>query len=1515
MPTKSDIELALQQVTDQQSFFSHLLARTLDWPTGDVRQIEDVAYGWTAEELNASELHADLIDGTVWQIQPFENDQPWGIFVLDFKRADILSPRRGMAGALRQVLRGLVASRRKDAKLPSWKREHLLFICTYGWTSFRFAYFRSRPEEPQSARLATFGWEPNVSARTVCEFNLPALAWPDDTSDTAQWVSAWGKAFDKEPLTKDFFRRFDDALEAIKSDLEGYQELPSAAAYTQAQLLLERLIFLYFLQNRGWLDQDRHYLLNHLREHLAAPEAFTCYTDFLDKLFWTLSTAPGEAGRLPRIPFMNGGLFDDDEFRPGTRSANPPLKVRNVRLKFVFERLLEAFNFTVLEDTPLNQEVAVDPEMLGKVFESIVLHAEEADPDAVAPDKRKATGSYYTPRIVVHFICREALYQYLLNHLPGEGWGPRLKTLLAMDVSDGVDEAATVLLKKTITPQQATEVRDLVGPLKCCDPAVGSGAFPVGLMHELVNLLRLLEAAANGYVDPVRKSGADWLHRTKANIVQNCLFGVDIQQQAIEICRLRLWLTLIVDYDLGVDPFQADRSQFSAAIDHISQLPNLEMNFHCGDSLHDHICGVPTVILPERASRHASEFQTIFKIAGELHQAKRAEKKKKLRIAIIENRLKVSRRIVEEELKLLETRDSALNGLFGMDETGAKKRERNEREMKRLKEALKKVEADCHKLEQVERRPLDKRFYSELRKLEGADFNSPFNFSWQIDFPGVFGTDLNPGFDIVVGNPPFVTARNPERRELYFERWPRVCYKNYLLVCPFFEMSFGLLKSSGQLGFIVSNAFAKRDLGKPLVEKFLPTIDLQKVVDCSGLMFPGHGTPTCIVFARQPAMVEAEWRDRPVRVSAILPGGGDLRTPPEESLLWKTIATVHDAPGFENAQLRVDDRSRHEISRWPWTFARDDDTSSQFAASVRLKEFCSEPVGAQFITGKDEAYVVSADYVRRARLPVSALKAYGTGEDVRDWSPTSKEFIVFPYDGELRPLKEPLQESLSTHLAPHREVLENCVISSSIKKKETRLRWFEFRRLARKKFEAPYNIVIPQIATHAHFAVVNHSVAYKEKAQAIVLKAGCAGRQVLLLAGVLNSALILDSLKKICFSKRESEIPEKDTYYEFSGGKLEELLLCPCLVDSLAGRETDTAPKLTSLSEKCSTLGASMSGLAMGKLFECQNEAYNTFTLSLPGHVPPDRRLRTVFEDYSSLARNYADACTLRDGIRREMIALQEEMDWLVYSLYALLAPNGSAVQIANEPEPLDQALRPFRLWAEAEGDYDRAVALIPKEWTPDRRRVWQARLAAIRDNEHIRRIEQPVYKRRWDEQWKVGNQWRSGPIAYAAEFVKAFEWWLKEKAEWWLEHKKQGGPVDFDEWVAALWDDTRVNAAWPVAAENYALLAHEKAKEKADAQGGPVPPAPERAIGFAAFRSAFRRIIEEETVPSGFAFGIPYDELKSKLKKEIPKKLQAVRGKLNVPRERFHTLGRNEYAWAGLQFKQKPQTATAAKS
>jgi hypothetical protein len=154
MPTSAEIEQALKQVHNQESFFKDLLATTLEWPTGDVGKIEDIAYGWSQSDLNTAGLEEKLVEGSIWQLQPAATGQPWGIFVLEFKNEDSLSPRRGLSGALRKVLKGLVGARRKDPKLPSCKREHLLFICTYKWTHFCFAYYRSKPDEPRSARLS-----------------------------------------------------------------------------------------------------------------------------------------------------------------------------------------------------------------------------------------------------------------------------------------------------------------------------------------------------------------------------------------------------------------------------------------------------------------------------------------------------------------------------------------------------------------------------------------------------------------------------------------------------------------------------------------------------------------------------------------------------------------------------------------------------------------------------------------------------------------------------------------------------------------------------------------------------------------------------------------------------------------------------------------------------------------------------------------------------------------------------------------------------------------------------------------------------------------------------------------------------------------------------------------------------------------------------------------------------------------------------------------------------------------
>ena len=474
------LDASVQSVKDFPSLLK-LLHDDLRWPLPDEPSPEDITFDWSPGELRIQDAQAQrLKGGVVQQLRPLVSKQPLGIFYIEFAHAQLYRT------ALRQVVRGLVPNRRRDPALQAWRHENLLFICaTKDYQLISFAHFKG--DSLAKAKLATFGWERGSDyIHTLCKFNLPALTWPDDEDDAESWLASWTKAFDKEPLTKEFFKRFDNALNDIKGDLERFQKLKPAEAYSRAQLLLERLLFLYFLQRRGWLNQNRDFLAENFRVHRARPNEFSYYEDFLEKLFWSLASSPQSDNRLPGIPFLNGGLFDDDEFAltQVRKKHNPPLQIRNATFRNVFDNFLEAFHFTVREDTPLNQEVAVDPEMLGKVFESIVLHAEAADPEANAPDKRKSTGSYYTPRIVVHFICQEVLHQYLTNHLPGDNWAPRMKKIFEIEATEGLEEDQLKQLRELLTPKEGRTLLNMLKGLKCCDPAVGSGAFPVGLMHD-----------------------------------------------------------------------------------------------------------------------------------------------------------------------------------------------------------------------------------------------------------------------------------------------------------------------------------------------------------------------------------------------------------------------------------------------------------------------------------------------------------------------------------------------------------------------------------------------------------------------------------------------------------------------------------------------------------------------------------------------------------------------------------------------------------------------------------------------------------------------------------------------------------------------------------------------------------------------------------------------------------------------------------------------------------------------
>ena len=519
------------------------LREKLGWYIPEDVELEDIAFPWSPEDLDLDELTDELIVDCQ-QLPPFptsqptfefvENTQPWGIFFLQFDSESVYRT------ALRRVLRGLVETRDRDASLPAWKHDHLLFICTTAdFQRFAFAHFAATTENWRRAVLSIFSWEQgDTHIRTLCEYNLPALAFPSGGfSSDQEWLQAWQKAFSIKAVTKKFFAEYQEVFEQVEAAIKGIPKSEKEKRRLYTQRLFNRLMFLRFIEKKGWLTYNGN--REYLRTLFDATEASETDENFLnDRLFWAFFRGLGNVTNLleesaevverrGNVPFLNGGLFEmHDEYDQRNAVHIPNDKFAEIL------KLFERYNFTVTESTPLDIEVAVDPEMLGKVFEEIVTG-------------RHDTGSYYTPRPVVSFMCRESLKVCLCNK------------------TDETEEC----LGKFDDDGDATEIRDpekvleVLQTLRICDPACGSGAYLLGMMSELLRLREALFRSQN--VDPRTT------YQRKLDIIQKNLYGVDKDEFAVNIAMLRLWLSLAVDYE----------------DDTPEPLPNLDYKVATGDSL------------------------------------------------------------------------------------------------------------------------------------------------------------------------------------------------------------------------------------------------------------------------------------------------------------------------------------------------------------------------------------------------------------------------------------------------------------------------------------------------------------------------------------------------------------------------------------------------------------------------------------------------------------------------------------------------------------------------------------------------------------------------------------------------------------------------------------------------------------------------------------------------------------------------------------------------------------------
>jgi type I restriction-modification system DNA methylase subunit len=409
-------------------------------------------------------------------------------------------------------------------------------------------------------------------------------------NDHAPYLSDIENAFSIEAVSDEFYEKYkallfnlvDEIEKIVKKDKTVKEEFESKniSILNFSKKLLGQIVFLYFLQKKGWLgleekakygEGDKNFLRS-LFNKTKPGENF--FNDSLEYLFYDALSKKRVTDYYERfktrIPFLNGGLFDPIAFYDWQKTDIViPNKIFSDRkgdeegtgILDVFD----LYNFTVKEDEPLETEVAIDPEMLGKVFERMLDVTE-----------RKSKGAFYTPREIVHYMAQQCLLYFLETELQNE-IVPKEDLEMFIHYGEHIIDKDIAIeegkLSQTANKQQipesirqnADDIDKALEKIKICDPAVGSGAFPVGIMNEIVKLRKLLTPFLKKENAKDRSA-----YRFKSNAIQNSIYGVDIDAGAVEIAKLRLWLSMVVDEE---------------RIDNIEPLPNLEYKIVQGNSL------------------------------------------------------------------------------------------------------------------------------------------------------------------------------------------------------------------------------------------------------------------------------------------------------------------------------------------------------------------------------------------------------------------------------------------------------------------------------------------------------------------------------------------------------------------------------------------------------------------------------------------------------------------------------------------------------------------------------------------------------------------------------------------------------------------------------------------------------------------------------------------------------------------------------------------------------------------
>ena len=511
--------------------------------------------------------------------------------------------------------------------------------------------------------------------------------------------------------------------------------------------MMGRITFLHFLQRKGWMCGDLNYMQNMFENSVYK-------NDYLDSVleplfFGILNTKPAEREALfsdygwdksllaewKDIPYLNGGLFERDE------EDEPESRFPAEYFKRLFQFFSE-YNFTIDENDPNDAEVGVDPEMLGKIFENLL-------------EDNKDKGAFYTPKEIVRYMCQESLIAYLETN-----------TSVAKDkIRQFVlsPEEGVVDIPENKKPKLLAALEEV----KICDPAIGSGAFPMGLLNEL---LHCREVLSGEHYDRAE---------IKKSIIQNNIYGVDIEKGAVDIARLRFWLSIVVDEETP------------------SPLPNLDYKIMQGNSLIESFMGVDLSKLT-----YEKEY-----------------KKDKGEISLFD----------DEKNRLQKTVSHLLSSYYSCSD--------HDRKVKLQQEISDTIN------KQLEAQAYNPEILRELGAINLAE-NNKF-FLWHTWFSDVFSReDDKNGFDIVIGNPPYIQLQNNggELAKLYEDCHFQTFAKTGDIYCLFYEKGWQLLRQQGHLCFITSNKWMRAGYGEKTRGFFAKHTNPKYLIDFAGVKIFDNAT-------------------------------------------------------------------------------------------------------------------------------------------------------------------------------------------------------------------------------------------------------------------------------------------------------------------------------------------------------------------------------------------------------------------------------------------------------------------------------------------------------------------------------------------------------------------------------------------------------------------------------------------------------------------------------------------------